>query len=308
MEEKVMKVLTETLGRIIVPLVTPFTQQGELNYEAAGKLVSHLIEKKYCDSILVAGTTGEFHALSSQERIELFKVVKEAASGRAALVAGTGAGSSREALRLTQEAEKLGYNAVMVVSPYYCRPNQEGIYRHFETIARGTSLPVMLYNIPLFSGVNIDPETVSRLAGIENIKGIKDELGLNPTQMTEYARMTPEDFVIYNGDDIMILCGLVQGAAGTVSGGSHLAGDKIRTMMELFLSGNNREALKIHMALDPFFKALCPNRRVNPIPVLKAALEIAGHPVGPPRLPLDTATEQERAHIREHLIRLAVIQ
>jgi 4-hydroxy-tetrahydrodipicolinate synthase len=302
-----MKALSETLGQIVVPLVTPFKNDGDLNYEAAGKLVEHLIRKKYCDAILVAGTTGEFHALANEERIELFRVVKEAAAGRVALVAGTGAGSSREALLLTQEAEKLGYDAAMVVSPYYCKPNREGIYRHFEMIARGTSLPVMLYNIPLFSGVNIDPQTVARLAEIENIRGIKDELGLNPTQMTEYALVTPKDFSIYNGDDIMTLCGLVQGAAGTVSGGSHLVGDKIRRMMGLFLAGKNGEALQIHMALDPFFKALCPNQRVNPIPVLKAALEIAGHPVGPPRLPLDTATEQERAQIREHLVRLEVI-
>jgi 4-hydroxy-tetrahydrodipicolinate synthase len=302
-----MKTLGETLGRIIVPLVTPFTNEGELNYEAAGKLAGHLIDKKHCDSILVSGTTGEFHALTNAERIELFKVVKETAAGRIPLVAGTGAGSTREALLLTQEAEKLEYNAVMVVSPYYCRPNQVGIYRHFEMIARGTSLPIMLYNIPLFSGVNITPETVARLAEIENIMGIKDELGLNPTQMTEYALVTPEDFAIYNGDDIMILCGLVQGAAGTISGGSHLLGDKIRNMIGLFLSGENGKALQIHKALDPFFKALCPNGRVNPIPVLKAALEIAGQPVGPPRLPLDSATAEERNQIREHLVRLEVI-
>jgi 4-hydroxy-tetrahydrodipicolinate synthase len=302
-----MKALSETLGQIIVPLVTPFTNSGDLNYEAAAKLVDHLIGKKYCDAILVAGTTGEFHALTNAERVELFRVVKEAAAGRVALVAGTGAGSTREALLLTQEAEKLGYDAAMVVSPYYCKPNQEGIYGHFEAVARGTSLPIMLYNIPLFSGVNINPETVAKLSGIKNIGGIKDELGLNPTQMTEYALVTPEDFSIYNGDDIMTLCGLVQGAAGTVSGGSHLVGNKVRTMMELFLSGKNEQALQIHLALDPFFKALCPNRRVNPIPVLKAALEIAGHPVGPPRLPLDSATVQERDQIREHLVRLEVI-
>jgi 4-hydroxy-tetrahydrodipicolinate synthase len=302
-----MEALSKILGQIVVPLVTPFKNEGDLNYEEAGKLVDHLVGKKYCDSILVAGTTGEFHALRHAEKIELFKVVKEAAAGRVALVAGTGAGSTREALLLTQEAEKLGYDAAMVVSPYYCKPNQEGIYRHFEMVARGTSLPIMLYNIPLFAGVNINPETVAKLSGIKNIRGIKDELGLNPTQMTEYALTTPEDFAIYNGDDIMILCGLVQGAAGTVSGGCHLLGDKIRNMMELFLSGKNGQALQIHLTLDPFFKALCPNGRVNPIPVLKAALEIAGHPVGPARLPLDTATAEERKQIREHLVRLGVI-
>jgi 4-hydroxy-tetrahydrodipicolinate synthase len=302
-----MKALSEILKHIVVPLVTPFTQEGELNYEEVRKLVDYIIERKYCDSILVAGTTGEFHALTNEERIQLFRVVKEAAEGRIALVAGTGAGSTRVALMLTEQAEKLGYDAAMVVSPYYCKPNQEGIYRHFKMIAQGVGLPIMLYNIPLFSGVNIEPQTVARLSEIENIRGIKDELGLNPTQMTEYALSTPEDFTIYNGDDIMTLCGLVQGAAGTVSGGSHLVGNKVRTMIELFLSGKIGQALQIHMALDPFFKALCPNGRVNPIPVLKAALEIAGHAVGPARLPLDPATAQEREQINEHLIRLEVV-
>jgi 4-hydroxy-tetrahydrodipicolinate synthase len=302
-----MKPLNEILKQIIVPLITPFTSEGVLNYGEAEKLVDHLLAKNYCDAVLVAGTTGEFHALTNEERLELFRVVKNAAAGRAALVAGTGAGSTREALLLTREAEKLGYDAAMVVAPYYCKPNQEGIALHFETVARGTGLPVMLYNIPLFAGVNITPATVARLAETENIRGIKDELGLNPTQMTEYALATPEDFTIYNGDDIMTLCGLVQGAAGTVSGGSHLVGDKIRSMMKLFLTGKPGEALEIHLALDPFFKALCPNGRVNPIPVLKAALEIAGHPVGPPRLPLDSATADERDQIRRHLVRLQVI-
>jgi 4-hydroxy-tetrahydrodipicolinate synthase len=302
-----MKPLSKILKQIIVPLVTPFTAEGALNYGEAESLVDHLISRKYCDAVLVAGTTGEFHALTDQERLELFRVVKTAAAGRTALVAGTGAGSTREALRLTREAEKLGYDAAMVVAPYYCKPTQEGIALHFETIARGTGLPIMLYNIPLFAGVNITPATVARLAETDNIRGIKDELGLYPTQMTEYALSTPEDFTIYNGDDIMTLCGLVQGAAGTVSGGSHLVGDKIRRMMELFLAGKPAAALKIHLALDPFFKALCPHGRVNPIPVLKAALEIAGHPVGPPRLPLDGATADEREQIREHLVRLQVI-
>ncbi len=302
-----MKPLSDTLGTIIIPLLTPFTEQGDLNYGEAEKLVDHLITKKYCDSILVAGTTGEFHALNDEERIELYGVVKGAAAGRVPLLAGTGASSTAQALRLTQEAEKLGYAAAMVVSPYYCKPSQEGIYRHFETIAKNTKLPVVLYNIPLFCGVNIDTETVARLARIANVRGIKDELGINPTQMTEYALATPEDFVIYDGDDIMILCGMVQGAAGVISGGSHLLGDRIRRMIDLFLGGEVEQARAIHMALDPFFKALCPGGRVNPIPVLKAALELAGHPVGPPRLPLDPATAEEREAIKKHLVRLKVL-
>jgi len=302
-----MELLSEKLKHIVVPLLTPFKENGDVNYEEAQELVEHLISKNYCDSILVTGTTGEFNTLTYEERVELFGVVKKAVDGRVPLVAGTGAGSTREAIGLTQEAERLGYDVAMVVSPYYCRPNQEGIYRYFRSIAQKTALPIMLYNIPLFSGVNINPETVARLSKTENIRGIKDELGFNPTQMTEYALVTPDDFTIYNGDDIMILCGLAQGAAGVVSGGSHLIGNRIRKMMNLFLAGKTEKARKIHMAIDPFFKAFCPNGRVNPIPVLKAAMEIAGHPVGPPRLPLDTATTEEREQIKKHLIRLEII-
>jgi len=302
-----MELLSEKLKHIVVPLLTPFKENGDVNYEEAQELVEHLISKNYCDSILVTGTTGEFNTLTYEERVELFGVVKKAVDGRVPLVAGTGAGSTREAIGLTQEAERLGYDVAMVVSPYYCHPNQEGIYRYFRSIAQKTALPIMLYNIPLFSGVNINPETVARLSKTENIRGIKDELGFNPTQMTEYALVTPDDFTIYNGDDIMILCGLAQGAAGVVSGGSHLIGNRIRKMMNLFLAGKTEKARKIHMAIDPFFKAFCPNGRVNPIPVLKAAMEIAGHPVGPPRLPLDTATTEEREQIKKHLIRLEII-
>jgi 4-hydroxy-tetrahydrodipicolinate synthase len=165
----------------------------------------------------------------------------------------------------------------------------------------------MLYNIPLFTGVNMAPATVARLADLENVKGIKDEAGVNPTQMTEYARVTPEDFTIYNGDDIMVLCGLAQGAAGVVTGGSHLIGSQMKDMIRLFLDGQVDKAREIHNALDPFFKALAPHGRVNPIPILKAALEIAGHAVGPPRLPLSKATSEETESIKKHLVRLGII-
>ncbi len=165
----------------------------------------------------------------------------------------------------------------------------------------------MLYNIPLFTGVNMAPATVARLADLENVKGVKDEAGVNPTQMTEYARVTPEDFTIYNGDDIMVLCGLAQGAAGVVTGGSHLIGSQMKDMVRLFLDGQVDKARKIHNALDPFFKALAPHGRVNPIPILKAALEIAGHAVGPPRLPLSKATSEETESIKKHLVRLGII-
>ncbi len=304
-----MKTLAEKLGHIVIPMVTPFDKNRDsVNYNEAEKLVDHLVEKKLCDSILVTGTTGEFNTMTVEERVEMYKVVKNAADGRVPLLAGTGAASLAEVIKLIKEVEKVGgYVAAMVVAPYYNKALQEGIYRFFEAVVKSAEIDIMLYNIPIFTGINVDPATVSRLAKFKNVKGIKDEAGINPTQVTEYARVTPDDFSIYNGDDLMTMCGLVQGAAGVISGGSHLVGDKMRMMIDYFLDGQNGKSLKIHNDLDPFFRALVPNGRLNPIPVLKAALEITGHPVGAPRLPLCEATVEERKEIREHLIRLGVI-
>lgn len=303
-----MNAFGQKLGRVLIPMVTPFHEASEdINFPLAEQLVDHLIATNACDTIIVAGTTGEFNVLLPEERIELMRVVQSAAAGRVPLVAGTGAASTREAVRLTKEAERLGYSAAMIVAPYYCKPTQEGIYRHYARLAASTEIPILLYNIPLFTGVNIDPQTVARLSKIDTIVGIKDEAGLNPTQMTEYRRVAGNDFTIYNGDDIMILCGLIQGAAGVVSGGAHLAPRHIRTMIESFYAGDMAKAAAIHHALDPLFKAFCPNHRVNPMPVLRAALELTGWKVGPARMPLDAATPDEIAAIQQELIRLNIL-
>ena len=304
-----MGTLKEKLGNIIIPIITPFDKDnGKVNLDDAANLVDFIIEKKYCDSIAVTGTTGEFSTMTVEERIEMYKAVKEAAAGRVPLVAGVGAASVQDAVKLSQKAEKLEYDVVMVLAPYYCRPSNEGVYKSFAEVAKSVSLDVLLYNIPIFTGVNIDPKIVSRLSGeFKNIKGIKDEAGINPTQMTEYALATKGDFTVYNGDDPMILCGLVQGAAGVVSGSSHLVGNKIREMINFFKHGKNENALRIHQELDPFFRALFPNGRSNPVPVLKAALNLVGHHVGSPRLPLSEATHEEKENIKKHLIRLNVI-
>lgn len=303
--------LGKKLGHIIIPLATPFTddEHQDVDYEAAISLVNHVIENKLCDSLVVGGTSGEFNAMTVEERFELFKTVKNAAAGRVPIVAGACAGSTRDAILLAQKAEELEYDAIMVVGPYYCRTTQEGIYQHFASVAKATTLPVMLYNIPIFTGTNVEKETVARLANdFLNIVGIKDEAGINPTQMTEFARVTPEGFTIYNGDDIMVLCGMVQGAAGVVSGASHIVGHKIRTMIESFLAGDLLAARKIHMELDPFFKAFCSNGRINGIPLWKAALNLCGLKVGPPRLPLVRATDEEIKIMRSHLIRMGILK
>ena len=299
--------LADKLGHVLTPMVTPFSNSGDVNYDEAEKLADYLISRDYCDSIIIAGTTGEFYALSSKERIELFAVVKNAVNGRVPVVAGAGSAYAGEVVNLVKEAEKLNYEVAMVTAPFYCMPSQGGVYQFYKKVAESTSMQILLYNIPLFAGVNIDPETVSRLAGIKNITGIKEESGINPTQITDYALATPEEFTVYNGDDIMVLCSMVQGAAGVISGGSHLIGDKIKKMIDLFLSGQNQKALKIHRLIYPLFKAFGQNGRINPVPILRAAMEIAGHRVGSARLPLDTATQEEREIIKQHLIRLGVI-
>lgn len=286
----------EVLGHILVPMVTPFTKDcaQDVDYKKAAELADYLIQTKKCDSIAVAGTTGEFNVLSHDERVELFRVVHDAVAGRVPLVAGTGAASTREAVCFTKTAQEIGYDYALIVAPYYCKPCASGIYHHYKAISDATEIPILLYNIPIFTGINIPPQTVGELSKLHNVVGIKDEAGLNPTQMTEYIRAVGrDDFTVYNGDDIMVLCGLAQGAAGVVSGGAHLIGGHMRRMINAFLAGDLAEAQKIHHQLDPLFKAFCPNGRVNPIPLLRAAMQQIGLDVGDARAPLYPAQPDE---------------
>ncbi len=304
-----MQTLGEKLGHIVVPLATPFKETTQdLDLDAAAALVDHVISNKLCDSLIVGGTSGEFNALSLDERRELFRAVKDAAAGRVPLVGGACSSATREAVELARLSERLGFDAIMALGPCYCKPTQEGVYRHFRAIAEATALPVMLYNIPIFTGLNVEKETVARLAAdMPNVVGIKDEAGINPTQMTEFLRVTPPGFTVYNGDDIMVLCGLAQGASGVVSGASHLIGRQMREMIDKFLAGDILGARKIHLALDPLFKDFCQNGRTNGIPIWKAAMNLCGLKVGPPRLPLAPATEAETETIRGHLVRLGIL-
>jgi len=305
-----MQTLGEKLGHIVIPLATPFKEENhDVDYDATAALVDHVISNDLCDSLIVAGTSGEFNTLTLEERFELFRVVKDAAAGRVPLIGGACTSATRDAVKLVQEAERLEFDATMVLGPCYCKPCQEGVYQHFATIAQATSLPVMLYNIPIFTGLNVEKETVARLASdIPNIVGIKDEAGINPTQMTEFIRVTPPGFTVYNGDDIMVLCGLAQGASGVVSGASHIIGRQMREMINLFLSGDIIAAREIHMALDPLFKDFCQNGRINGIPIWKAAMNLCGLKVGPPRLPLAPATAEETEVMRQHLLRLGILE
>jgi 4-hydroxy-tetrahydrodipicolinate synthase len=298
-----MQILLDKLGRVLLPLLTPFDDQDRLNTQALANLVDYVIEKGYTDSLIVAGSTGEFHALSREERVLAFRTVKEANAGRLPLIAGTGATTTRETVAYTREAEELGYDCVMVVSPYYQKATQEGLYRHFRAVAEATKLPIILYNIPLFSGVNVDAGTLERLVrDTSNILGIKEEAGINPTQTTEYKLVVPDEFAIFCGDDTMVLQTFPQGAVGVVSGGSHVLGDLMKRMIQLYIEGDVDGASFVYLDMFPFFRSLTPPGRINPIPVLKTVVSLtSGIDLGAPRLPSLGATEDELAAIRKAL-------
>jgi len=282
------------LGRILLPLVTPFKRDGNVDYKKMEQLVDWILGAEKADSIIVTGTTGEFFNLSFDERVRLIEVVKGAVSGRVPVIAGVGSASTWETIALTKQAEKKHVDAIMVVVPYYSRPTQEGLYQHFKSVARSTSLPMLIYNIPLFTGTNIEPDTLARLARLHNIIGIKEESGINPTQATRFILKTPRRFGVYVGDDAMALAVLAQGGVGVVSGGSHVVGREMRRMINSFFSGRILDAIEIHLQLSKFFDALTLNGRTNPIPLLRAAIEVSGFPVGNPRPPLTPATRKER--------------
>src|SRR5690554_1389079 len=284
------------LGSLLTAMVTPFKPDGALDAVQAARLARHLVDIGN-EGVVVAGTTGESPTLTDEEKLELFRAVVSEVGGRATVVAGTGTNDTRHSVELTKEAEKLGVDAIMAVVPYYNRPPQEGLYEHFKAIAESTSLPVMLYNIPSRTGAGLAPETMARLAEIDNVAAIKDSSG-DLAYVSELRRRTPEDFLIYSGDDALTLPILAVGGAGVVSVAGHLVGREIKSMISAFLAGRVGDALEIHLKLMPLFKAMFIT--TNPVPV-KRALEFVGVDTGPLRLPLVDLTEQEAQKIKEVL-------
>jgi 4-hydroxy-tetrahydrodipicolinate synthase len=290
-------------GRVLTAMVTPMTESGDVAYEEASRLAQHLVETG-SDGIVLAGTTGESPVLTFEEKRRLFAVVREAVGERATVVAGTGSNNTAAAIELTKEAEKLGCDGVMLVTPYYNKPSQEGLYQHFRAVARETNLPILLYNVPGRTSVNLLPATVARLAEIENIIAVKEASG-SMDQVAEIRRRTPADFLIYSGDDALTLPILAVGGHGIVSVASHVAGKMIKEMVDSYLAGDVNKACELHLKLFPLFKVLFIT--TNPVPV-KKALELIGIKAGPPRLPLVRATEQETAAIAEELRKLALLK
>lgn len=283
-------------GQVITAMATPFDSDGEIDFQATTNLVEYLINNG-SDGIVVAGTTGESPTLSTDEKVALFVHVVTVADGRAKIIAGTGSNNTRASVALTQQAEQAGVDGVMLVTPYYNKPSQEGMYRHFEAIANATALPVMLYNIPGRSVVNLSVDTIVRLSLIDNITCVKEASG-DLDAASEIIERTSSDFAVYSGDDSLTLPMLSVGGTGIVSVASHIIGNDMQEMIKLFRTGDTAGAAALHRKLLPTMKALFAAPSPSPV---KAALNLSGVPVGGVRLPMLALTEEETATLQQFL-------
>lgn len=280
-------------GEVITAMVTPFTKDGNVDYDKAGELASYLIDNG-TDSILVAATTGECPTLAHDEESELLSTVKRAVRNECKVIMSAGSNSTQEAIKYAKTAEKEGADAILSVAPYYNKPSQEGLKAHFAAIAQAVNIPIILYNIPSRTGVNIEPETVKYLAEkYENIVAIKQSYP-DLDKVSEMRDLCPADFQIYSGDDSLTLPMLSLGATGVVSVASHIYGEEIKSMIDDFKSGDVKSALNMHMILYPMFKKLF--MAPNPVPV-KAALSKNGIIKDYVRLPLVILNYEQKAEL-----------
>ncbi|WP_031514458.1 4-hydroxy-tetrahydrodipicolinate synthase [Desulfofalx alkaliphila] len=284
-------------GRVLTAMVTPFNGDLKVNILQAKKLARYLVENG-SDGLVVCGTTGESPTLSTEEKIELFKAVVEEVGGQAAVIAGTGSYNTAASVALTQAAEKCGVDGIMLVAPYYNKPSQEGLYMHFKTVAESTQLPVMLYNIPGRTSINVLPSTVVRLAqDVPNIVAIKEAAGVMDN-VSELRSSLPDEFAIYSGDDSLTMPILALGGKGIVSVAAHIVGPQIQEMVQAYVSGNVSKATRIHTELFPVFKGMFIT--TNPVPV-KTALNLKGMNVGGVRLPLVDMSAEDNNKLRNLL-------
>ena len=287
------------LGEVLTAIVTPFNADGSVNVEKFRELAAFLVDHG-SDGIVVAGTTGESPTLSDDEKLELFAAAIEAVGDRATVVAGTGTYDTRHSMHLTERAHEVGVDAMLVVTPYYSKPPQRAIVRHFEEIAAKTDKPVVVYNIPSRVVINIEPETIEQLAGIENVKAVKqahDDL--------EQARRIPGfGLDLYAGDDNLIFPFLGLGAVGGVCVHTHVWGPQTKAMVRRYKDGDVDGAQALNDEMAPAFDLL--KVVTNPI-AIKTALNLLGHEVGGFRLPMVDPTDGEVDQIRACLERAGVL-
>lgn len=283
-------------GNVLTAMVTPFDQQGNVDLEQTTILVDYLIANG-TEGLVIVGTTGESPTLSEKEKVMLYQHVVTAVNKRIPVIAGTGSNDTASTIALTKEAEKCGVDGIMLVAPYYNRPNQQGLYQHFKVVAEQTTLPIMLYNIPGRSSVNIDAETIISLSEIDNIVSVKDASG-NFNQISEVIENTDNEFTVYSGEDALTLPLMSIGAKGVVSVSSHVIGNEMQSMVHALNTGNVAEAARMHRQLLPIMNGLF--MVPSPAPV-KAALQMKGIEVGSVRLPLIDLTEQEREILKKRI-------
>lgn len=277
-------------GEVITAMVTPFNEKREIDYNKLEDLTKYLISNG-TDTVLVAGTTGEGPTLTHEEEIEMLSTVKRAVANKAKVIMNAGSNSTETAIMTAKLAKKEDVDAILSVVPYYNKPNQKGMYEHFAAIAKATDLPMIIYNIPSRTGVNILPETVAKLANdFENIVGIKQSLG-DMDAITELKLKCPDGFSVYSGDDSLTLPMLSLGARGVVSVASHIFGKELKSMIRNYKTGEFLAALNMHKKLYPSFRKLF--MAPNPIPV-KAALAHKGLIEDYVRRPLVELTPDEK--------------
>ena len=280
----------KTFGNILTAMITPFTDDGHVNFQEALRLAGYLLDNG-SDGLIICGTTGEGPNIEDRDKLELFTLIAKEYGHRATIIANTGSNSTKKSIALTKAASHTGVHAVMAVVPYYNKPNQEGCYLHFKAIADSTDLPVMLYNVPGRTGGRIEPKTVARLAKeCTNIPSIKEATG-DIKIIQQIRELLPNnDFMIYSGDDALTLDVIQNGGVGVISVSSHIVGKEMQKMIALFKEGKVKEARAIELSIVPILKAMFIT--TNPIPV-KYAMKQLGFSTGPLLLPLCNPSVEE---------------
>jgi 4-hydroxy-tetrahydrodipicolinate synthase len=286
----------------LTALITPF-RNGEVDEPALRALIERQIDAGI-DGLVPCGSTGESATLSYAEHHRVIEITIEAVAGRVPVIAGTGSNSTREAIDITQHAKQAGADGALLLSPYYNKPTQEGIFQHYAAVARETGLPLVVYNIPGRTASNISPATIARLAQIENIVGVKESSG-DLDQIAHVVAACPDDFAVVSGDDALTLPLLAVGGKGVISTTSNVAPTLVADIVRRFQTGDHRGALEVHQSLLPLFDALfC---ETNPIPV-KAAIEALGLCDGEIRLPLTPITPPNLERLKVVMKDLGILE
>ncbi len=288
-------------GRLLTAMVTPFNEKGQVDYAQARKLAKALLASG-SDGLVVAGTTGESPTLTAHEKLRLFAEIKSAVSNKATIVAGTGNYNTQESIELTREAEKTGVDACLLTVPYYNKPNQEGLYKHFQAIAGATKLPCIVYNVPSRTITNLAADTAIKLSKIDNIVGIK-EASADLSQIARIIDGAGKKFLVYSGNDADTFPILGLGGYGVIGVITHLVGKQYKQMMDDFLAGRVVESARLHRGFIPLVNTMFMIG--SPMPI-KYALNYLGFRVGKPRLPLVEPDETTRAAIEQTLKRYKI--